>query len=266
MNTSPRNFHRAKVFLSILGLFLSLIFLPSKAQACSFFVSDFCEVVNSLPDWEHPGILIRATVLKQENDRAKLRVEEYFIGNNVPEELWVLDLPTWDCNGAIFESQTEYFGEPGSEILAVLTPELDDQNQPTNSGLYQGSYLISTEYFLVRQGDQFVSAEQHRRSETKASANRLDRYLSNCSELDLMGKAPGQDVTVGPVPTQEVLNFYFEGSEQLDIEILDLQGRVCFIGSVSPGSALQVSDFAEGLYFIHFPRNRAMKPRKWIKL
>ncbi|MEM9985816.1 MAG: hypothetical protein AAF804_12070, partial [Bacteroidota bacterium] len=176
-----------------------------------------------MSEWEHPGILIRATVLKQEEDRAKLRVDEYFIGENVPEEIWVLDLPTWDCNGSIFESQTEYFGEPGREVLVVLTPELDDRNQPTNSGLYQGSYLISTEYFLVLEGNQFVSSEQHRHSETQVSAKRLNRYLSDCSGLDLEGKLPGQDIAVGPIPTQDILNFYFEGRDQLDIEILDLR-------------------------------------------
>lgn len=237
------------------------------ALACSFMVSPFCEFLSQAEAFA-PGqpIVVQATVAEQLSDRARLTVQTYFLASSLPSEIWVKDLPFFDCNGAPFRGDTEAYGPVGSEILAVLQPEVDEHGQPIVSGDYTGYYLITSEHFLRLQGGQYRSPEYHQQFNTRISASDVARYLSGCLGRDVRGLTPGFQVY--PVPTRDWVTFQFDlsgehGSEPL--RIVDQMGRICFEGEITSGAQVDMSTWTPGLYLAYLPRREGLKPRKLVK-
>ncbi len=249
------------------SLFTFLMLATQSAMACSFFISTFCETVENMESWEQGEyIVVRAEVTAQMAGRADLKVLEYFVGTNVPVEVTVTDLPTFDCNGAIFSFDTEEYGPVGTEILAILQPEYDrETGQPTGSGYYTGRYTIASEHFLVRSGNRFVSMNEHSHFNTKIDASRVANFLSGCLGRDVVGIT--RQLNIYPVPAQNQITFLVgSGDGEEEIRITDQMGRLVFEGWVYQGYQMDISEWAPGIYYAYLPRSQAVEPRKLIKV
>lgn len=93
-------------------------------------------------------------------------------------------------------------------------------------------------------------------------ANRLDWYANERIELSTNNQTI-QKLNIYPNPTSSVLNFKGLASENQNIQIYDVVGKVILKTTIANNESLDVSALSNGFYTIHFAETN--KSIKFIK-
>ncbi len=242
---------------TLLALLLIVCTLPS--WACTYFVSNFCEVAKT----DSTSSILRARVHLLLEDRAQLEVISSYRGDLPRPLVWVYDLPEFDCNGALFRGDTEDFGPEGSEILVILNQQLDSiTGLPT--GDYLPYYRTTNQFFLRLEGGFFQDRGQP--TDVMVLPGMVESWLRNCVGEQLKGRAPLGRWTLYPNPAyaQVWLRLDQEGSAW--VEIWNVLGQRLFAGEVTHEGSIDLLWLPAGNYFVRIHQSGIVEQRQLIKL
>ncbi|MDX1909618.1 MAG: T9SS type A sorting domain-containing protein [Bacteroidia bacterium] len=233
----------------------------SPAMACSYFVSNFCEMGH--PPYEAPEfVLVRATVAGQGNHYVDLAIQEVWRGTETRTHVRVWDMGSFDCNGDFFNGNADQLGQPGDQVWAWLYPIDTAMSAWETPGDYRAFHDKTNRWFLQESAGLITGAVTSYEPDTYTPAqllNVLSGCVDNLLETPFIPQAP--EITFRAA-NQEIAVFSTVAGE-ISLEIFDLAGRSRGATSGnSEGVFLSTAPLSGGVYVVRVRQNGLNTVRK----
>lgn len=229
-------------FVALFGLW------QVQSEACSFYPSSFCDVVQAGKEAGNASLL-EFTILERFDRGVRVQIETVWYGFEPRTELTIWDRDTIFCTGG-FLQETSQWGERGTRIVAMLQKIDSLETDWEVLGDYRGSVFAFTDGFLRLKNGRWKSDHPGLDIAVDIGKGRLKRFLSECIGENLTPQAPAS-ITIAPNPASGYVNILRSWSDITEIRLFDLSGREVALGSLAGEEiAFSLTGIANGTYIL----------------
>ncbi len=165
----------------------------------------------------------------------------------------------------------------GCDSIVYLNLTIDPNFQPTTTivnGTIQANPSTAASYQWIDCNNNTAIAGETSNTFTPTANGNYAVFIpgsncvdtSDCVLIDFIGlnNINEGDFKLYPNPTND--NFYIQSNTkgQLDVSIINLQGKIVYHKNVNPNSPIDVSLFSQGVYFIQIKTNNSYKTIKLV--
>jgi len=166
------------------------------------------------------------------------------------------------CDSIVHLDLTIGFDPNGQPTTTIVNGTI--QVTPSNAASYQWIDCDSNTVITTETSNTFTPTSNGNYAVLIPGSNCAD--TSDCVLIDFIGlnDINDGDFKLYPNPTNDIFYIQSNTESQLDVSIINLQGKIVYHKNVIPNSPIDVSLFSQGVYFIQIKTNSSYKTIKLI--